>query len=109
MQEPSDGTNATALRVPARAGSAWRRVWAFFLDLILIGTLAKIVGDAFFEPMSDLGEYGRLIGWGLVIAYFAIFDSRWGRRRSIGKRLFGICVVRSDGTCISPVEAGIRA
>jgi uncharacterized RDD family membrane protein YckC len=109
MHGLSASTSGTSDRTPVRAGSAWRRVWAFFLDLALVGTAARFAGDALFEPMSNLGELGRLIGWALVVAYFGTFDSRWGGGRSIGKRLLGLRVIRPDGTSISPLVASARA
>jgi uncharacterized RDD family membrane protein YckC len=103
------GTNATESSAPARTASLSGRLLAFIIDLTLVGLLSKLARGTPFEAMSDVGKYGPLIGWGMVLAYFAGFDSTLGSGRSLGKRLLGICVVRSDNTYISPIEAALRA
>ena len=107
MQGVSEQASATATPVPARTASLWRRLFAFVVDLVLVGALGKLL--AFLAPLSDTGAYGRLLGWGLMIGYFAAFDGALASGRSIGKRLTGICVVRSDNTYLSPLEAALRA
>lgn len=91
--------------VPARLAPLWRRLAAFTLDLFLLG----VVGAAFSDPLSHLGDHRELIGWAVVIVYFGFFESRLGGGRSIGKRLLDLCVIRQDNTYLSPIEAGLRA
>jgi uncharacterized RDD family membrane protein YckC len=94
---------------PARLASFGRRLAAFILDMLLLSVIGEVVRAAFSDPLSQIGEYGRLVEWTCAIAYFGCFESRWGRGQSIGKRLLGLCVVRPDNTFPSPVEAGLRA
>jgi uncharacterized RDD family membrane protein YckC len=109
MPGQPEPTSTTGSIVTARTASFWRRLFAFIIDLALIGALEKLVGLAPLAAMSDAGAPRRLIGWGLVLAYFAGFDSTLGSGRSIGKRLLGICVVRADNTYLSPPAAALRA
>jgi len=53
-----------------------RRFFAFCVDLIIIGAPATAVGALLFDPLSDLGDYGRLIGAAVIVLYFGYFDSR---------------------------------
>jgi len=109
MPGQPEPTSAPGPIVTARPASLWRRLFAFVIDLALIGALEKLVRLAPLAAMSDAGARGRLIGWGLVLAYFTGFDSMLGSGRSIGKRLLGICVVRADNTYLSPPAAALRA
>ena len=99
---------AAGLSVTPRTASLWRRFFAFIIDLALIAALEKLVR---LTPLAakGVGESGRLIAWGLVLAYFASFDSTLASGRSIGKRLLGTCVVRADNSYLSPPAAALRA
>jgi uncharacterized RDD family membrane protein YckC len=87
----------------------WRRAMAFLVDMIIAGLPLWIVGALFFEPMSDLGNSGVLLGWAIALAYFGYFDSALGEGRSPGKHATGIAVVGADGALLSPVKATARA
>jgi hypothetical protein len=95
--------------VPARLTPFWRRLAAFTLDLLLMDAVGEVFRAAFSDPLSHFGHHRRLIAWAVVIVYFGYFESRWGRGRSIGKRLLDLCVIHTDNTYLSPVEAGLRA
>jgi len=95
--------------IPIRLPSFWRRLAAFAIDMILLGLIDEVIRAQFSDPLGPFGNYGRLIRWACVMAYFGCFESRWGGGRSIGKRLLGLCVIRPDNTYLSPVEAGLRA
>jgi tetratricopeptide (TPR) repeat protein/uncharacterized RDD family membrane protein YckC len=106
----SENDPEASARDPA-AGPAplWRRLLAFAVDMTVIVLPTWVVGNAFFDAMSDLGDFGRLIGLGIALVYFGIFDSDWGDGRSPGKGLLGLRVVRTDGTLLSPPAAAMRA
>ncbi len=87
----------------------FRRFFAFGIDLIIVGLPATVVGMLLFDLLSDLGEYGRLIGVALVALYFGYFDSWPGGGRSPGKRWLGLEVVSLTGGPISPARAVVRA
>jgi uncharacterized RDD family membrane protein YckC len=94
---------------PARLAPLWRRLAAFVLDLVILTAVGAVVRVALSDPLGHFGDHRRLIVWGVVIVYFGCLESRWGRGRSIGKRLLGLCVIRADSTCLSPLAAGLRA
>jgi uncharacterized RDD family membrane protein YckC len=94
---------------PARLASFGRRLAAFILDMLLLGVIDEVVRAAFSDPLSHSGDYRGLIAWAGTMVYFGYFESRWGRGRSIGKRLLDLCVIRPDNAYLSPVEAGLRA
>jgi hypothetical protein len=104
----ADRAIAAGESVPARLTPFWRRLAAFALDLLLLGAVGEVVRTAFSDPLS-FGDHRRWIAWAVVIVYFGYFESRWGRGRSIGKRLLDLCVIRPDNTYLSPIEAGLRA
>src|SRR5262249_27614110 len=86
-----------------------RRFFAFWIDLVIIGAPATPVGALLFDPLSDLGDYGRLIGAAVIALYFGYFDSGLGGGRSPGKRWLGLEVVGSTGGLLSPARAAARA
>jgi len=94
---------------PARLASFGRRLAAFILDMLLLTVFGEVVRAAFSDPLSHSGDYRGLIAWAGTTAYFGYFEGRWGRGRSVGKRLLDLCVIRPDNTYLSPVEAGLRA
>jgi len=95
--------------LPAEQPSALRRFLAFVTDLVIIGVPAGAVGALLFDPLSDLGDYGRLIGAVLIALYFGYFDSRLGGGTSPGKGAVGLEVVGTTGASISPARAAARA
>jgi uncharacterized RDD family membrane protein YckC len=82
---------------------------AYWIDLGIIAAPVSLLGRLLFEPLSDLADYGRLIGALLVVLYFGYFDSRLGGGRSPGKRLLGLAVVSPTGGLLSPAWAAVRA
>jgi uncharacterized RDD family membrane protein YckC len=105
----TDRAIAAGESVPARLTPLWRRIAAFSLDVLLLDAVGEVVRAAFSDPLSYFGHHRRLIAWAVAIVYFGYLESRWGRGRSIGKRLLDLCVIRRDDTYLSPVGAGLRA
>ena len=91
------------------AATLLRRLFAFLLDMIILGVPAMGVGVLFFDAAADLGEWGRLVGLAVAALYFGFFDSGLGRGQSPGKRALHVKVVREDGTPLSPELAALRA
>jgi uncharacterized RDD family membrane protein YckC len=101
--------STTEQALAARPAPLHRRALAFLIDLTIIGAPAGAVGRLMFDPLSDLGEYGRLIGAVLVALYFGYFDSRLGGGRSPGKRWLGLQVVSLTSGLLPPARAAARA
>jgi uncharacterized RDD family membrane protein YckC len=86
----------------------WRFI-AFDIDYVVISLIVQLVGVPLFERLSDLGDYGRLIGAALVALYFGFFDSEFGGGRSPGKWLVGLKVVSTSSGPVTPLRAAARA
>ncbi len=95
-----------------------RRVAAFFLDSLLSGFVFSLLAVSFLSPllmlllgMLKIGlpqqAIGMIIIFPLVLLYYAICESRWGR--TVGKWLFGMRVVNQQGTTPSFPQALLRA
>jgi uncharacterized RDD family membrane protein YckC len=89
-------------------GSLWRRVIAFILDSIFVGVLGTVIALPFFDILSRLGAWGRLVGFCIAIAYFGVLNSRIGNGQTIGKRLLHLQVVDASGATISFSKALVR-
>jgi uncharacterized RDD family membrane protein YckC len=92
---------------PGYAGF-WRRFGAFAVDALLLGLFGYLIGTLFYDRLAELGFRGRIVGFLIALLYFAVFDSRIGRGRTPGKRMFGIRVVGSGGQPIGLLRAALR-
>jgi uncharacterized RDD family membrane protein YckC len=90
--------NVPLNRAPA---SLWRRFLAFVIDGIILGLAVNLVALFFFQPLSHLGTWGRLVGFLITLPYFAILDSTIGNGQTLGKRLLRVQVVDQAGNAIS--------
>ncbi len=80
---------------PGTAGF-WRRTAAFAIDSIVIGLIGLALAILFFDVLSAIGEWGRLIGFAIGSIYFALLEG--GRRhQSLGKRVMKIRVADNAG------------
>jgi uncharacterized RDD family membrane protein YckC len=102
-------TDAPGTATAGKPAPLFPRFIAFLVDMTLLGVSAGVVGWFLFDPLSDLGDYGRLIGLVVMLGYFGWFDSKLGAGSSPGKRLLGLQVVRTDGAMLSPSRAALRA
>ncbi|HET6401665.1 MAG TPA: RDD family protein [Candidatus Kapabacteria bacterium] len=106
-------------------GSIWRRAAAMAIDLVVLA----VIGAVMFEPISDvlgitaLHETAHHVPFSIDIIraygawavsmffvswlYFAIMESS-RKQGTIGKRLMGLMVFRSDEARLSFREASIR-
>lgn len=99
---------AVPARPARRVGALWRRVLAFFIDTIIIGLPVDVVAWVFFDKFSQLGAWGRLVGFCLALPYFAILDSSIGNGQTLGKRWMHVRVVDADGNPIPFGKALLR-
>jgi len=85
-----------------------RRVAAFGVDAVILFAAATLVALPFFEAFSRLGSWGPLVGFCLVLPYFAILDSGIGNGQTPGKRLMHVQVIDKNGATISPGKSVVR-
>lgn len=86
----------------------WRRLFAFFIDGVLLGIVGSLLGLLWYDFFIQLGNWGRLIGFAIALIYFVPLDSHLGNGQTIGKRLMKIKVVDWKGDYISPAVSFFR-
>lgn len=89
--------------------SVWKRIFAFFIDSVLI-SLSFLILVAFFLEKQAL-EHPDLIAWIMFLmafGYYSILNSRIGGGQTIGKRLLGIKVVDENSQTISVLRSFFR-
>lgn len=92
-----------------KLAARWRRLLAFIVDYLLIALICWAAGAAAADWLLRIQDWGRLVGFGIVMGYFAVFDSVVADGSSPGKRLLGVQVVTADGSLLSPARAAARA
>jgi uncharacterized RDD family membrane protein YckC len=99
---PNGPAAASVAPPPEREiASFGRRLLAFILDSLIVGVAAFVFAIPFFNPLSKLGPYGRLVGIVLALPYYAILNSKIGNGQTIGKRILDTQVVDAKGQTIS--------
>ncbi len=86
----------------------WRRWNALLADYVVIGAIGLLIAKLFYQPLMAAGDFARLVGLAIVLAYYGWFNSWLGGGRSPGKRLLGLRVVKTDGGLLSPGAAALR-
>jgi uncharacterized RDD family membrane protein YckC len=86
----------------------WRRPCALFVDLLMLGVVGWMIGEIFFEPLARIGDWAKIIGFVLALAYFGIGNSRIFGGQTLAKRWLGLRVVDVRGATLSPVRALAR-
>jgi uncharacterized RDD family membrane protein YckC len=84
------------------------RILAFIVDSLILYVVGHIVGAAFFDRLSMLGQWGRAFGFCIALVYFVSLESRVGGGQTLGKRLFWLRVVNAQGGLITWKRAAIR-
>ena len=79
----------------------WRRIIAFVLDGFVLGLVGLLPGLIFFNALTHVGGWGRLIGFAIALAYFGILNSTIGKGQTLGKRLMKVEVVDREGNHLS--------
>jgi uncharacterized RDD family membrane protein YckC len=87
----------------------WRRIVAFIIDCLILGTAGVIVGFLASDILAALGAWGRVVGGLIGVAYFGFGASSPRRGQTPGKRLMSIAVRRRDGSTLTPASAFGRA
>jgi uncharacterized RDD family membrane protein YckC len=68
----------------------------------------RIVGAAFFNTLSRLGQWALLLGFSLALAYFGTLESYVGGGQTLGKRLLQLKIVNPQGKLIPWERAAAR-
>ena len=79
----------------------WQRIGAFVVDTIILGVVGLLLGLVFESVFVQMGSWGRLVGFIIALAYFAIGNSQITGGQTLGKKLLRIKVVNTQGTAIS--------
>ena len=86
----------------------WKRVFAMMIDGILLGIVGSLVGMAVFDQLTQLGGWGRLVGFCIAIIYFGVFNSVIGKGQTPGKKMMKIHVIDHSGNYISLAKSLLR-
>lgn len=84
----------------------WNRVAALLIDSIILAIVISILTAIFRLSDDPRNPIQLLVSLVLQFFYYGYFWSKNGQ--SIGKRLMGIKVVKSDGSILPFVTAGLR-
>jgi uncharacterized RDD family membrane protein YckC len=71
------------------------------MDALILGLVGWCIGDFFFDTLSQLGPWGRLLGFLIGVPYFAMMESSVGGGQSVGKRWLKLRVVDAQGSTLS--------
>jgi uncharacterized RDD family membrane protein YckC len=121
---PDQFAEALLSGITLRYASIWRRLGAFALDVVIIfavvapvtalgvwfSTLVPrapsgidlVIGGIAIAAVFSLG----LVAFGVMLLYFPITEGRFGQ--TLGKRMFGLWVVRENGLAIGFKESFLR-
>lgn len=58
----------------------WRRIFALFIDTLILGAVGFVLGLLFENILVQIGSFGRLIGFSIALLYFGIMNSVICRR-----------------------------
>jgi uncharacterized RDD family membrane protein YckC len=101
---PDQMTPSNSVELPY--AGFWRRVAAFAIDGILLGTVGQALGVALGARLATLGQGGRWIGFVIAAIYVIPAHHFWGQ--TVGKRVMGLRVQRLDGAPLCLSTASIR-
>lgn len=89
-------------------GGFWQRIGALFIDAIALGAVGAIIGVCCESILVQIGDWSKLIGFGLSLAYFGIMNSHITNGQTLGKRAFNLRVVNRSKKAISLPHSLIR-
>jgi uncharacterized RDD family membrane protein YckC len=99
---------ATPARETAKIAGFWRRLFALFIDGVLLAIVGMVIGAAAYPQLVEMGQSGRLIGAAITLVYYGFLNSGWGGGATFGKRMLGLRVVRRDGHTIGLFRSLVR-
>lgn len=87
--------------IPTQIAGVWRRLFAFLLDLVVLGIFGAFLGVFLYDFLASIGGWGRLIGFPIALTYFGIMNSRIHSGQTLGKMAMKIKVISSNGDPLS--------
>ena len=95
-------TAATAIEAPDRKGGFWIRFAAYLVDVFFVGAVSYL-------PLVLFNiRWLTALGFALTIAYYLYFWSAAGGGQTLGMRIFGLRVVKTDGGELGLGGAALR-
>ncbi|PWQ95064.1 RDD family protein [Leucothrix pacifica] len=86
----------------------WRRLGALFIDSLILGLLGFLLGLVFESTFVEMGQWGRIVGFVISVAYFGLMNSALFNGQTLGKKLLKIRVVDASNNSISLIKSLIR-
>jgi uncharacterized RDD family membrane protein YckC len=100
-----DNSHLIGNHIPVRFAGFWMRFWAYLLDLIVIGSIERLIVNPVFRILDiSLNEYSIFAPISIVTAiifyaYFVLMTRFFNQ--TLGKMVFGIKVVDLEGNHLS--------
>lgn len=94
---------------PSQFAGFWRRLFAFFLDILFLGIVGAILGVFLHDYFASIGGWGRLIGFTIALPYFGVMNSQICSGQTLGKMAMKIKVVSGNGKPLSIAAAFCRS
>jgi uncharacterized RDD family membrane protein YckC len=109
MEPSAEPVSETQPVASSRIAGFWRRLGAFAVDGLVLGTAGFPLGFVLGERLAPVGTPARLIGLVIVLPYLGLLGSEIGDGQTLGKRLFRLRVVDATGHLLSVNRSLIRA
>jgi len=109
LTQPSIADTLPLARSTRSIGSVWRRFTAYAMDSVLLGVVGAGIGSVFFDKLSQIGVWGRLVGFCVALVYFSSLDSRVGGGQTPGKRWMKVRVIDAQGNTIPFAKCFLRS
>lgn len=86
----------------------WRRIFAFVIDMAIMGAIGIAAGLLFFDLLAGLGGWGRAVGFVIALIYFGVCNSSVRNGQTLGKQLLKIRVVDHRSQPVSLPKSLLR-
>lgn len=86
-----------------------QRFFACLIDIIIIALFGKLLGFTFKDFFIQLGNFGTIIGFIVVLFYFGLCNSRIFNGQTVGKKILHIHVVNRNSEALSVPKGFLRA
>lgn len=86
----------------------WRRIGAVLIDILILGAVGLALSLVFESLFVQMGGWGRLVGFVIVLAYFGVMNSSVASGQTFGKKLLDIRVVNSSNNTIGLLRSFAR-
>ena len=105
-------TPLTAAQIPEKSerpiSPFFRRIVSVIIDSLILFIIGGVLGILLVRFLAPLSAFGNFIGFGLVVVYAGVMNSRICGGATLGKRSVGIRVVGTDGLPVSVSRAVFR-